>query len=223
VVFQTNAGSDALAPIAVKADFPEGSWLQRHDTFVARAKQGDVDLLWLGDSIIDNWNRAKGTYRKLYPNVKAANFGIGGDGTQNLLWRLENGELDGLQPKVVIVLIGGNNVQWHQTEQIAAAIERIVKTIRAKCPKAKVLLMGILPRADIEASSPGHQRIREVNAIISKLDDGQYVRYLDIRSKLTNADGTLLEDAFVDKVHLSSKGFTLWAESMQPLLDGMTR
>lgn len=222
-VLQSNAGSDALTPIAKAAKFPDGTWLERHEKFVARAKQGDVDLLWLGDSITDNWNRNKATYRTLYPNIKAANFGIGGDGTQNLLWRLENGELDGIQPKVAIVLIGANNVQWHASEQIAAAIERIVKTIRTQCPKAKVLLMGILPRADVPASSPAHQRTREVNAIIRKLDDGRNVRYLDIGSKLTHADGTIVDDAFADKVHLSPKGFTLWAESMQPLLDEMMK
>ena len=223
LVLQNNAGNDALTPVAKGIKFPEGSWLERHEKFVARAKQGDVDLLWLGDSITDNWNNAKGTYRKLFPNVKSANFGIGGDGTQNLLWRLENGELDGLQPKVAIVLIGTNNVQWHQSAQIAAAIEKIVKTIRTHCPKTNVLLMALFPRADVPASSPAHQRIREVNALISKLDDGRNVRYLDIRAKLTNADDTILDDAFADKVHLSPKGFTIWAESMQPLLDEMNK
>ncbi len=223
LVLQNNAGNDALTPAAKGIKFPEGTWLERHEKFVARAKQGDVDLLWLGDSITDNWNSNKGTYRKLYPNVKSANFGIGGDGTQNLLWRLENGELDGIQPKVTIVLIGTNNAQWHQSAQIAAAIEKIVTTIRTKCPQTKVLLLGIFPRADIAATSPAHQRIREVNAVISKLDDGRNVRYLDLRAKLTNADGTILAEAFADKVHLSPKGFTIWAEAMQPLLDEMSK
>jgi lysophospholipase L1-like esterase len=223
VVLQNNAGNEPLTPFARGIKFPQGTWLERHEQFLARARQGDVDLLWLGDSITDNWNSNKGVYKKLFPDVKSANFGIGGDGTQHLLWRLQNGELEGIEPKIAVLLIGTNNVQWHQSAQIAAAIEKIVGTIRAKCPKTKVLLMGIFPRGDIPATSPGHARIQEVNATISKLDDGRNVRYLDIRSKLTNPDGTLLEEAFIDKVHLSPKGFTIWAEAIKPLMEEMTR
>ena len=223
VILQTNAGSDALTPMPKKVQFPEGTWWQRHQRFVARAKQGNVDLLWLGDSITDNWSKFKGTYRQLYPTVKAANFGIGGDGTQNLLWRLQNGELDGLSPKVAIVLIGTNNVQWHQSAQISSAIEKIVQTIRQKCPTTKVLLLGIFPRGDLAAGSAGQLRIPEVNATIAKLDDGKNVRYLDLHSKVANPDGSIIADAFADKVHLSPKGFTIWAQSMQPLLDELMR
>ncbi len=135
LTLQNNAGNDPLTPYPQGIKFAQGTWLQRHEQFLARARQGDVDLLWLGDSITDNWNSAKGTYRKLFPDAKSANFGIGGDGTQHLLWRLQNGELDGISPKVAVVLIGTNNVQWHQSAQIATAIEKIVQTIRDKCPQ----------------------------------------------------------------------------------------
>lgn len=214
---------DAITPSAKKVDFASGTWWERHQRFVARAKEGNVDLLWLGDSITDNWNQYKATYRKLYPDVKAANFGIGGDGTQNLLWRLQNGELDGLSPKVAVVLIGTNNVQWHPSDQIISAIGQIVTTIRSKCPNTKVLVLGLFPRGDLAAGSVGQQRIGEVNAAIARLDDGKTVRYLDISSKLANPDGTILTAAYADKVHLSPKGFAVWAEAMRPLLDEMMK
>jgi lysophospholipase L1-like esterase len=223
LVLQNNAGNEPLTPFARGIKFPQGMWLERHEKFLALARQGDIDLLWLGDSITDGWNNQKGTYRKLFPDIKSANFGIGGDGTQHLLWRLQNGELDGISPRVAVVLIGTNNIQWHQSAQVATAIERIVGTIREKCPQTRVLLMGIFPRGDLPESSPPQQRIQEVNATIAKLDDGQHVRFLDIRSKLTNPDGKLLTEAFADKVHLSSKGFEIWAESMRPLLDEMMK
>lgn len=216
-------GHDPLTPAVKDYTFPQGHWLERHDKFVAIAKQGDVDLLWLGDSITDFWSQQKATYRKLFPDIKSANFGIGGDGTQNLLWRLENGELDGISPKVAVVLIGTNNAPWHSVDRTAAAIEKIVQTIRTKSPTTKVLLMGLFPRADLPAGNPGPQNIKAINALISKLDDSQNVRYLDITSKLSNPDGTILQEAYSDKVHLSAKGFTIWAESIKPLLAEMMK
>jgi lysophospholipase L1-like esterase len=208
-----------LTPATKTTKFLEGSWMERHEKFVQRAKQGDVALLWLGDSITDNWKHFRGTFGKYYANYKTANFGISGDQTQNLLWRLQNGELEGIQPKITVLLVGTNNVQWDPADQVAAGIAKIVETIRAKCPTTKILLMAIFPRGDLPATSSAYQRIKEVNTIIAKLDDGKNVRYLDISAKLTNPDGSIPAEIMSDKVHLVTKGFQIWAESLQPFLD----
>src|SRR5262245_25399640 len=170
----------------------------RHDRFVQIAKRGDVDVLFLGDSITDAWGgeghgRAPGSalFEKEFVPLKAANFGIGGDRTQHVLWRLQNGELEGIQPKVVMLMIGTNNAGSNSEEEIADGITAIVKEIHKRSPKTKVLLLGVFPRNE-KADNPIRQKLNKVNEIISKLDDGgKTVKYLDIGPKFLKEDGTL--------------------------------
>ena len=126
----------------------DANWVKRHEGFVAIAKKGDVDVLFLGDSITDAWRNkpAQPTGEKRFGTLKPANFGIGGDRTQHVLWRLNNGELDGIQPKVVVLMIGTNNTGSDPADQIAEGITAIVKTIRDKSPKTKVMLLAVFPR-----------------------------------------------------------------------------
>ena len=148
--------------------------------------------------------------------LKAANFGIGGDRTQHVLWRLQNGELDGIQPKVVMLMIGTNNSNGkdNTAEEIADGIKAIVKEIHKRSPKTKVLLLGIFPRG--ARPNPQREKLNQVNAIIAKLDDnGKTVKYLDIGEKFLEKDGTLSRDIMPDFLHLSPKGYRTWADAVK--------
>lgn len=194
-----------------------GTWLKRHEGFVDIARKGDVDILLLGDSIMEGW-RNPAARPGFFP-AKAANFGLAGDKTQNLLWRLQNGELDSIQPRVVVVLIGTNNAQ-DTAGDIAEGITAVVKTVLEKVPTARVLLMGILPRGE-KADTPLRAKIAETNSIIAKLDDGNRIRYLDIASKLLLPKGLLPKEIMPDYLHLSAHGYEILGEAIQPVVQEM--
>src|SRR5258707_14527968 len=166
------------------------------------AKKGDIDLLFLGDSITDAWGgegHGKGggskIFEKEFEPLKAANFGIGGDRTQHVLWRLQNGELEGIHPKVVMLMIGTNNSNGkdNTAEEIADGVMAIVKEIHARSPHTKVLLLAVFPRG--EKPNAQRDKLKQVNSTIAKLDDGgKMVKYLDIGDKFLAADGMLTRD-----------------------------
>lgn len=197
-------------------------WVKRHEAFVAIAQRGGVDVLFVGDSITDAWggegHGATTAGSKIFAQeflpLKAANFGIGGDRTEHVLWRLQNGELKGIQPKVVMLMIGTNNAGANTAEDIAAGIKAIVKEIHSRSPKTKVLLLGVFPRG--EKPNMTREKLKQVNGIISKLDDGgKTVRYLDIGDKFLAADGTLTKEIMPDFLHLSPKGYQIWADAVK--------
>ena len=194
-------------------------WQGIHESFVKKTKEGKFDLLFIGDSITEQW-RENAVWKKHYAALNPANFGIGGDLTQNVLWRVANGEVNGIKPKVVVLLIGTNNTGNDSPEDIARGITAIVHLLREKLPTTKVLLMGILPRGP-EAKTPLRDKIAAVNNIIKKSADGRKVVYLDLGPKLLDKDGRLTGDVSPDSLHLSEKGYQIWAETMQPLLKKM--
>jgi lysophospholipase L1-like esterase len=214
---------------AIKPAPRDPNWTKRHEKFVEIAKKGDVDVLFLGDSITDAWGgeghnaRAAGTkvFESEFMALKAANFGIGGDRTQHVLWRLQNGELDGIKPKVVMLMIGTNNSNGkdNTAEEIADGITAVVKEIHKRSPSTKVLLLGIFPRANRqtgEVNKPQMDKIRKANSIISKLDDGgKTVRYLDIGEKFLAEGGSIPRDVMPDQLHLSEKGYRIWADAVK--------
>src|SRR5262245_23205052 len=174
---------------------PNPGWMKRHEGFVQIAKKGGVDVLFLGDSITDAWRLKAGkpTWDKYFAPLKAANFGIGGDRTEHVLWRITNGELEGIKPKVAVLMIGTNNTGGNSAEQIAEGIKAIVHKLGELSPDTKVLLLGVFPR-DAKPESPRRQKIAQINKTISKLDDGKRVKYLDIGDKFLKEDGTLTKD-----------------------------
>jgi lysophospholipase L1-like esterase len=201
---------------------PDPDWLKRHQGFVDIAMKGDVDVLFLGDSITDAWrgSAAKPTWDKYFVPVKAANFGIGGDRTQHVLWRIQHGELDGIKPKVAVLMIGTNNTGSDSAEQIADGITAIVKTIREKSPTTGVLLLAVFPRGE-KPDNPARAKIAEINTRISKLNEGPGVRYLDIGSKFLQSDGTLSKEIMPDFLHLSAKGYEIWGDAINPSVQEM--
>jgi lysophospholipase L1-like esterase len=190
-------------------------WLARHNGFVADARKGGIDLLFIGDSITDNWRKpGKAVWTARYEPLKAANFGIGGDRTEHVLWRLQNGELQGIHPKVAVVMIGTNNTWRDTAAQIAEGVTTIVAEIKKQLPETKILLLGVFPRAE-KPDSPLRPQLAEVNRIIAKLDDGgRTVAYLDIGDKFLQPDGILPASVMPDFLHPNEKGYEIWADAM---------
>jgi lysophospholipase L1-like esterase len=202
----------------------------RHERFVKTAKAGGVDVLFLGDSITQGWEGAgKDVWAAKYAPLKAANFGIGGDRTEHVLWRITEGkELDGIDPKVVVLMIGTNNAGsnpkgGNTAEQIADGVAAIVAEIRKQKPKTKVLLLGVFPRSgpgvtkDDQVCPPDRlqPKIKAINERLAKLDDGKNVKYLDIGDRFLTNDGGLSREVMPDFLHLSPRGYVIWAEAIE--------
>jgi lysophospholipase L1-like esterase len=225
----TAAGQDAN-PATKPLERKDKGSVARHEKFVSVAKAGGVDVLFLGDSITQGWEGAgKDVWKEKFAPLKAANFGIGGDRTQHVLWRITEGkELEGIDPRAVVMMIGTNNAGSNpatgdSADQIAEGVKAIVTEIRKQKPKANVLLLGVFPRtgpgvAKEDKVAPADKlnpKIKQINDRIAKLDDGRYVKYLDIGGKFLDKDGGLPRDVMPDLLHLSPKGYTIWAEAIE--------
>ncbi|MEI6231555.1 MAG: GDSL-type esterase/lipase family protein [Planctomycetota bacterium] len=199
------------------------SWLDTHTKLVkeTESKKGPIDVLLVGDSITMQWGAA---WTKHFPALKTVNIGIGGDKTQNVLWRLDHGGVDGLQPKVVVVLIGNNNMFFTAETGIEAAangVKMVIANVREKFPLAEVIAVNIFP-----AHAPGvrfYEDIKKTNAVIDalKLDTDPKVHRLDLWSDMVNVDGTIKKELFTpDNIHLSQNGgYALYAARLKPLLE----
>ncbi len=226
----------ALAHPAIEPAPRDANWVKRHEGFVAIAKQGGVDVLFVGDSITDFWRRpephtgGKKIWDAQFAPLRAANFGISGDRTQHVLWRLQNGELDGISPKAVVLMIGTNNLGLERdgktprntAAQAAEGVALIVQTLRTKLPSAKILLLAVFPRAE-KSTDPLRVQVNEVNARIAKLADGKTVRFLDLGPKFLAPDGTLPRDIMPDLLHPGEKGYEIWAAAIKEPLAAMLK
>ena len=192
----------------------------RHEGFVERARQGDIDLLLHGDSITDWWvqnDENKAMFDKYFANIKTANFAVAGDTTQGVLWGLHNGEGQGFQPKAVMLMIGTNNAGGSTAPEIAAGIGAVILELRSNFPDAKILLLAIFPRG-----LPGdavRDKIALVNKLIARLDDQKHVFVMDIGSKFLDDKGVFLPDSFrPDNLHPVAKGYDIWGQAVQARL-----
>ena len=197
-----------------------------HEQLVAKAKQGRIDVYFVGDSITRRWGTKDPQYRELLANWTtnffgwdAGNFGWGADCTQNILWRLENGELDGVNPKIIVVLAGINNVGNvpggdEKVADITRGLQAIVRVCQTKAPAAVIVLTGLFPRNDNLAVIP---EINAINANLAKLADGKRIRYLNVNDKLADADGKLFPGMSQDKLHPTVKAYQIWADGLKPI------
>ena len=216
---------------AIRTEPRDANWMKRHDGFVAEAKRGGIDVLFLGDSITDFWrSRGKATWDREYAPRHAANFGISADRTQHVLWRLEHGEIDGLAPKVVVLLIGTNNTgvetngaPRNSVNETIQGLKVVVSTLRTKLPRTKILLLGIFPRADPKGPPAGAPDIKVINAALEKLDDGQAIRFLDFGAKFLGVDGKVSKDLFPDLLHPNASGYEIWADAIRAPLAEMLK
>ncbi len=203
--------NDAVVPVP-----RDGNWMKRHDSFNERVKKGNVDLLLIGDSITQGWEGSgKAAWEKYYTPRNAVNLGIGGDRTQHVLWRLDNGNIEGLAPKAAVLMIGTNNSGTNSSAQIAEGVEAIVKKLRTKLPKTKILVLAIFPRG-ADANDAKRKINIGANEKIAKLADGEMVHYLDISGKFLNEDGTLSKEVMPDLLHLNEKSYATWATAIEP-------
>ena len=195
-----------------------------HDRFLelnkrAKAAGTSAEVIFVGDSITEGWEgNGKEIWAKYYAPRHALDLGISSDRTEHVLWRLENGNIDGLKPKVAVVLIGVNNVPDTNNSplQILEGVTAVVHTLREKLPDMKVLLLGIFPfREDF---NPQRAKALEINQALNKLDDGKTVFYLDFGYQFLQPDGKISKEIMRDFLHPSAKGYKIWAEAMEPKL-----
>jgi lysophospholipase L1-like esterase len=189
------------------------------------AKQGDSEVLFMGDSITDFWRNADGPFAgkpvldKHFGQWKVANFGIAGDTTQGVLYRLQNGEGQGFSPRAIMLMIGTNNTARNTAAEIAEGIGAVVLELQKDFPQAKILLLGVFPRG--RPNDPVRATIADINRTIAKLHDGQRVHYLDIGAKFLAPDGTIPADVMSDLLHPSAKGYEIWAQAVKEPLTAL--
>jgi hypothetical protein len=199
---------------------PRNDWVARAVTndMLAAKRQPAVRLIFDGDSITDHWQTVgKAEWDKHFAGLQAFDFAIGGDRTEHLLWRLAHGQLDTLKPRLVVLMIGTNNLYRDKDEQIAEGVEAIVREYQRHCPGAVILLQGILPRGE-KPSDPFRARIQHINSLLARLADGKRVLYLDFGDKLLEPDGTLSRDMMPDFLHPSAAAYAIWAAEIAPVI-----
>lgn len=205
------ADNSAVAPEPQQSS----KWLKRHESMNDQLKGNQVNLLWIGDSIVERWEtQGKPVWDKYYAGRGAVNLGISGDRTQHVLWRLGHGNIDGISPKLAIVMIGQNNGPHNTAAEIAEGVTAIVTRLRQKLPETKILLLGIFFRGE----KPNEEQVKlaETNAIISKLADGQHIFYLNINTIFLLPDGSIQKTLMPDFEHPNEQGCRVWAEAIEP-------
>ncbi|HVX64403.1 MAG TPA: DUF4214 domain-containing protein [Pirellulales bacterium] len=200
-------------------------WATDNAQINARAQQGAVDLMFVGDSITAGWNIAgfgTNVWNEYYAGRNAMNAGIRGDETQSLLWRLEHGNLDNVQPKLVVLMIGTNNLSANDSPaDVASGVQAVLDVLRARLPESKILLMGILPRGET-ANDPLRHEVAATNSLLVNMADGKTVYYRDIGQALLSADGSFLPGVvFPDYTHLTQSGYEIWASEIEPLVKAL--
>jgi len=195
-----------------------------HEQLLEKARKGGIDVYFLGDSITRRWGATD--YPELLANWNtnffgwnAANFGWGADLVENMLWRLENGELDGVNPKIIVVLAGINNVgtipgDEAKVENITRGLKALVNLCRQKAPNAALILTALFPRNDNLAVIPA---INLINDNLAKMADGKKIRYLNVNDRLADKDGRLFEGVSGDRLHPTVKGYQVWADGLKPI------
>lgn len=206
-------------PTTTPAPRTDEWWVKMHEKFLGERKKAVEDdsckLLFLGDSITQGWG-GNATWQKYYTPRGALNFGIGGDRTEHVLWRIQNGEIEGLHPKAVMLMIGTNNAGSNSADEIAAGVEAIVAELRKSLPDSEILLLGVFPRS--EKPDATRAKLQKVNDRIAKLDADPKVHYLDIGKAFLEEDGSISKEIMPDFLHLSAEGYERWAKAVEPTL-----
>lgn len=197
---------------------PRDEWVSRVQSSLDQTKGKHFDLIFDGDSITDFWQgTGRAVWAAHYGALKAYDFGISADKVENLLWRLQQGQVDGLDPKLVVLMIGTNNSGRDSVDQIAEGVSNVTAEYVKRCPHAQILLLGIFPRSPL-ATDPIRAKTTAINQKISALQSDR-VTYLDIGPKFLEADGTLTKEVMPDALHPSAKGYEIWADAIQSVVD----
>ncbi len=219
---------EAVTPVSKDADW----WMPRHNAVLERIKQGNVDIIMIGDSITHGWEKSgKPVWDQYYADRNAVNMGFSGDRTQHVLWRIVNGEVNNIDPKLAVLMIGTNNSNGDEytSEQIADGVKAIVCQLRTRLPNTKVLILAIFPRGIAEqrkdkaaykdaSYNPQWEKNDKANKLIKKIADNKTIFYLDINKKFLNKKGELPLEIMPDLLHPGQKGYEIWAEAMEPMI-----
>ena len=226
----TNSTAQNKVPADQPSPRSDQNSMTAHQELLEKARKGHIKIYFLGDSITRRWGTSDDQYKHFLANWRqnffgwnAADFGWGGDTTQNILWRLHNGELDNVNPRIIVLLAGTNNVgnkspqsnDDPRIDDITHGIKAILDLSRQKAPKATIVLMGIFPRNDNMAVMP---IINEINERIATFADGKKIRFVNINDKLADKEGKLFDGMTVpDKLHLDLKAYQIWADALKPI------
>ncbi len=226
-----------LVPVASREDraaaagWGKGTWMDQHLAINRIGKEHpDLQVVFLGDSITQGWGgpgRRVGTsagnlWRKFFGGMHAANFGISGDRTQHVLWRIDHGNFDHIDPRVIVLLIGTNNLPHDSAADIAAGIRAILDRLATKAPRATILLCTI--ERGKTADDPVREKVEAVNRAIRQMADGKRVRLVDLARRFIRADGTADPKLMRgDCIHFKKAGYRVWAEMVRPMIDGILR
>jgi lysophospholipase L1-like esterase len=195
-------------------------WMDRHAQYVSNTNTNgqSINVLFYGDSITEGWGGAGAeVFNQYYAPLGTANYGIGGDQTQHLLWRISNGEVEGLAPKLCVLKIGTNNLGYEDRD-IANGVITVVNLLRLKLPNMRILLLGILPRNDANLTA----RVDNINSMIDDLDDGYWVKFFNMRDTFYMGDGQFNLPLYTDDLlHLSTEGYKAWQQVMDPIFQEM--
>lgn len=195
-----------------------------HRTIVEEIKQKKVDVIFIGDSITHGWqDEGRQVWQRYYAGRNAMNMGFAGDRTQHVLWRLENGEIKNISPKLAVILIGTNNSNGtdNTAKEIGEGIIAICQKLRNDLPNTKILIMGIFPRG--QKPSEQRQKNSEASKLASAVADSESIYYQDINDKFIDSDGTLRGDLMPDYLHPSAKGYQIWAEAIEPIVEKLLK
>lgn len=213
--------NSAIVPVTQDRDYRIYDWLTRHRRVMDYAKRHPPGVIWIGDSITHYFAgppeapiaRAPQIWAKHLEPRGAVNLGFGWDRTENVLWRLDHGELDGISPKLAVILIGTNNLDFNTADQIAAGIEAVCDRIHERCPSTKILLLGVLPRQRAHKVQPA-----EVNKLVSRLGQRDEVTYLNVSDAFIRPDGQVDPALFADEVHPNAAGYAALCAKLEPTL-----
>ncbi|EDM29323.1 TonB-like protein [Lentisphaera araneosa HTCC2155] len=193
-------------------------WTPRHQEKLAEAQKGGIDLVMIGDSITHFWEKQK-TYPKVFAPYKVLNLGFGGDRTQNVLWRIQNGEIDGLSPKFVTIMIGTNNISSNQVADIASGIKAIVSELKKRLPETKVLLFSVFPRHHSRGKGEDYKEVQALNKLIPAIADDKQVFHHDLTAIFQEENGELKTALYGrDRLHLSNEGYAAWGKALNAIL-----
>jgi lysophospholipase L1-like esterase len=214
---------ESVAPIANTESWASW-WMPRHQEKLAEIKRRQADkrnteLVFIGDSITHFWeNAGKQVWDRHYAQYNALDLGFSADRTEHVLWRLQHGEVDGIHPKVAVLMIGTNNTGGlREPKGTAAAIKVIIGELRQRLPGTKILVLAIFPRADMPGT-PVNRINDEINAILPGLADNRHIFFLNINRALLSAGGTVSKDIMPDLLHPNEQGYEVWADAMEPEL-----
>lgn len=210
-----------VIPVTQNREWGGYNWEKRHKSLCALVKERKPALVFIGDSITHRMggepnDTRDNVWHKYYAPRNAVNLGFGWDRTENALWRIQHGELDGAEPKVAVVLIGINNRNINTPAEIATGVRAICSEIHQRTPKTNILLLGVFPSG--EKPDAGRKKTQDLNDLLAAFNGQDNITFLDIGSKFLNADGTISQELMGDFLHPTEKGYAIWAEAMEPTL-----